>query len=285
MHRSGTSMLAGILQQLNLYIGRDLDNNNESYFFKQINDWLLVQGGANWHNPSPIQYTPDYYKRLMVEIVNHRLNSFYRIGYLGLSKALKYRSIRQFDFNWGWKDPRNTFTADIWHRIFPEAKFIHIYRHPVDVIKSMFKRENEYDFIVKDNPSRTGLKKLFYGYMLPRRKLYYQPFRIFYYRGIFDLWKEYVSTALQVCHGDQDKIIHISYEETLENPSEIIKKVADFVGILPSKEEISQAANKINPQRRLAFLTDKHLMEYYRQIKNDPLVKKLNYDNINNESS
>jgi hypothetical protein len=276
-------MLAGLLQQLNLYIGRDLDSNNESFFFKRINDWLLTQANASWHNPSPIQYAPDYYKKLMVEIVSHRLNSFNRVNYLGFSKTLKHKSIRQLSFNWGWKDPRNTFTIDIWREIFPESKIIHIYRHPVDVVKSMYKREDEFDFIVKDNPSKTGLKKLCYGYKLPTRKLYCQPFKTLDYNGIFDLWKEYVSKALYVCHNNQDKIIHISYEEILKNPLEVLKRVVNFADLSLSEEDICNAANKINPQRRLAFLEDKSLREYYHQIKDDSLVRKLNYDNIQTE--
>ena len=43
----------------------------------------------------------------------------------------------------GWKDPRNTFTLDLWLKLFPNAKIINIMRHPLDVSQSLLVRQNK----------------------------------------------------------------------------------------------------------------------------------------------
>ena len=44
MHRSGTSMITGFLQKLGLFVGEELDDNNESLFFFKLNHWMFKVG-------------------------------------------------------------------------------------------------------------------------------------------------------------------------------------------------------------------------------------------------
>lgn len=54
MHRSGTSLLVKILQELGVFMGMDLEHNSESKFFIEVNEWMLNQAGASWDNPENI---------------------------------------------------------------------------------------------------------------------------------------------------------------------------------------------------------------------------------------
>ena len=52
MHRSGTSMLARLLEELGMFFGAVKDQNNEALFFQGLNEWLLGQCGGRWDNPA-----------------------------------------------------------------------------------------------------------------------------------------------------------------------------------------------------------------------------------------
>ena len=38
MHRSGTSMIAGMLEELGLFMGNHKDRNNEAFLFMKLNE-------------------------------------------------------------------------------------------------------------------------------------------------------------------------------------------------------------------------------------------------------
>ncbi len=63
MHRSGTSCLAGSLQQAGLYLGEVVEQaphkkrgNRESLVIRSLNDRLLEENGGAWDSP-PIEIT------------------------------------------------------------------------------------------------------------------------------------------------------------------------------------------------------------------------------------
>ena len=44
---------------------------------------------------------------------------------------------------WGWKDPRSTLFLDFWNKVAPDTKFLFLYRDPLTVIDSLFRRKGE----------------------------------------------------------------------------------------------------------------------------------------------
>lgn len=48
MHRTGTKIITEMLEELGIFMGADKEQNNESLFFIQLNDWLLKQSSASW---------------------------------------------------------------------------------------------------------------------------------------------------------------------------------------------------------------------------------------------
>jgi len=144
MHRSGTTMLSKILEQLGVFMGWRKEENNEAIFFLKFNDWILKQANATWDNPYNYTLAGEDFKNLMAELADKYIKSIRRLEYLGFKKFLKYKNLKELDFPWGWKDPRNTFTIDIWLKVFPDAKIIHIYRNPIDVAESLRNRALKY---------------------------------------------------------------------------------------------------------------------------------------------
>ena len=273
MHRSGSSLLVKVLQYLGVFMGNDFEENNESMFFNKINDWMLLQAGASWDSPENFNYISNDFKALMVEIVKNRLRTIHLKKYLGSTK----RSIKDLDFAWGWKDPRNTFTIDIWKEIFPEAKIIHIYRNPVDVINSLIKRETS-KITVTGNPTKTGLKKKLFGFKLPQERLFCHSFKSLDKQAAFVMWKEYVEKALKA--GDKNEVLNISYESLIENPVETCNAISTYCKIEMEQENLESLVQGFDQSRKFAFVNEKQLMEFYKTIKEDELVVKLGYGNI-----
>lgn len=270
MHRAGTSLLTKILSQLGVFIGNDIDDNNESLFFCKLNDWAMYQAGATWDNPYNMQFLN---KDFNIEIAKN------------FQKQLKGSSVKKYHSNFkkliaekvffGWKDPRNTFTIDIWHEIFPQTKIIHIYRNPIDIAASLQKREHFFQ-ASRGSQTKSGIKRKFNEKFLINKRIYSQSLRVNDILEGVKLWEQYTSKALSI----KGNIIHISYEELLEKPEEIIKQICDFILLKVDDKILKNITQNIDKTRKFAFLEDAKLVEKYNLIINNELVRKLGYNNI-----
>jgi hypothetical protein len=122
MHRSGTSMLAGSLEQAGLALGNVVtdgtDNrkgNRENRAVMAIHEDLLERSGGSWDNP------PDEVRWCAL---HREVRSF-------------FISVFRDEAIWGFKDPRTLFTVDGWIEALPDAEFVGIFRHPVLVALSL----------------------------------------------------------------------------------------------------------------------------------------------------
>ena len=136
MHRSGTSILALIIEKLGMDLGSDLitadiqnpDGYGEDQNVVQINRSALqrttIQGSrgwkdwgwANWQSAVPISHADDKWRKQAQDYLKQRGQS------------------HQF---WGWKDPRNTLLLEDWLRLEPHSKVIGIYRYPWEIIEAL----------------------------------------------------------------------------------------------------------------------------------------------------
>ena len=139
MHRSGTSMIGRLLEDMGLFVGTRKEDNNEAMFFQRLKEWLMAQCGARWDTPQATQYLWRNGELLtwIDDYIRQLLDGPRAIQFIGLRHYLTTGGITKLHFPWGWKDPRNTFTLPVWLRIFPEAKVICIERHGVDVAQSL----------------------------------------------------------------------------------------------------------------------------------------------------
>src|SRR5262245_52825426 len=150
MHRSGTSMIAQILNQSWLYLGpperllkADATNplgHFEHRGFLEIDRKLLKFFKATWREPPDLQ--PGWQ-------LNPKLASL-RAEAKALAATFNGKS------PWAWKEPRASLFLPFWQEAIPNMKFVICIRNPLEVARSLEKR------------NRTPLKKgmsLWYRYM------------------------------------------------------------------------------------------------------------------------
>ena len=142
-YRSGTRLLAQVLNRLGVFTGADQQADSESVTFMLLNEAILHQCAAFWSEPMPAHFSltqPHLVERLAastLEALDGRLRDY--LGQSGLPSEFRGERARRF----GWKDPRNTFTLPIWRQIFPKLRVVHIIRHGVDVAASLSRRHAE----------------------------------------------------------------------------------------------------------------------------------------------
>lgn len=133
MHRSGTSCLAGCLEELGLSLGavntaapHNKKGNRENPRFWPVHDAVLARVGASWDRPptEPVAWTSAEIADLKAVLAD----------YDDLPRP------------WGVKDPRATVLLDGWFEVVPDLRLIGSIRHPTAVAASLAARN---DFAVE----------------------------------------------------------------------------------------------------------------------------------------
>ena len=132
MHRSGTSLAANVLGEAGLDIGVRGDvglgvgqprGHFEDRDFYNLHEAILAAAGRSCFtaDEASLGEIPPVFEeraRTLVEV----------------------RADRPF---WGWKDPRTCLFLDLWERHLPQARYLFLYRHPVDVALSLWRRNTD----------------------------------------------------------------------------------------------------------------------------------------------
>lgn len=249
MHRSGTSVLTSILDELGLFVGRKLDSNHEATYFLHLNNWLLRQAGATWDRPEVFNdfLSHDDIVAARVQQLEHLLKTPRAIEFLGLKNYLTLGSIKNMSTPWGWKDPRNTFTLPLWLKIFPNAKLLVIHRHGVDVAKSLATRADK----ISQNLSSDVARQSRWLWRLPLSNNSFSRCRNTN-EGLA-LWKSYTQTADR--HADQlgERALVLRYEVFLENPVPHVERVLDFIGMEAERPAIERSVQKLVASRAYSY--------------------------------
>ena len=122
MHRSGTSCLAGSLEQQGLFLGEvntaapwNKRGNRESFTIMDLQGEVLAASGGSWDNPPPVvEWQPEHLERARAVLAEHA------------GQAV-----------WGFKDPRTLLTLDGWRQLVPDIELVGIFRHPLRVAQSL----------------------------------------------------------------------------------------------------------------------------------------------------
>ncbi|WP_280540220.1 sulfotransferase [Chromohalobacter sp. 11-W] len=263
MHRSGTSLLGRLLEQLGLFVGEKKDENNEALFFLELNAWLMSQCGARWDQPEPIS---DLWKEASKTVlsssksyVRELMNSPRAARYLGFRRYLRYRSIPELSVPWGWKDPRNTYTLPFWLEFFPNARVIFIERHGVDVAQSLCVRASR----SVDTTTKRYEQFKPISWVYPKRGGFSDSPRCLSLEGGFSLWESYQYQALdQLENFPENRIFRVRYEELLSDPFYTLKGAASFCGLSVLDERIRMVTRTVNPDRACSYRKNSELLKF-----------------------
>jgi len=134
-------------------------------------------------------------------------------------KAIGKPDARLYD-----KTPQNVYGIFLINAIYPEAKFIHIYRNPLNVVASLME-----------------------GKVMPAHNL----------RGAINSWVESMLLLDQFKKFKPELLLELPYEELTENPDPYLKTILEFVNespeLLPSQnkkthKEKNKYKQKLSPQ-------------------------------------
>jgi hypothetical protein len=129
MHRSGTSCLAGSLQQKGLYLGKvyekndhNVKGNRENPSIAALNDSILEHSGGSWFKPPA------------------------KVSWSRTHERQRDNLISEFESAnvpmWGFKEPRALLTMAFWQKALPRLKLVGTYRHPYLVTQSLQRRDS-----------------------------------------------------------------------------------------------------------------------------------------------
>tara|TARA_R110001583_G_scaffold185149_1_gene345097 strand:+ start:1424 stop:2362 length:939 start_codon:yes stop_codon:yes gene_type:complete len=139
MHRSGTSAVSGLLDELGVFMGKNLfapqENVNEKGFFENakvvnINDLLFDALLGSWDDPLSYNFDltyPDAYSSLE-------------------STTQKFLSKEYASYElWGMKDPRTSLHLPFWDKMITNSNtspcYLMMLRNPLEVVASIVKRD------------------------------------------------------------------------------------------------------------------------------------------------
>ncbi len=225
-HRSGTTATARALELLGLEIGRRLDSHRESKPLQQLHDCLLHCYDASWHHPQKFceaMEKKDAVENCAAEFCLAYERKFSGIfGYPGLAGWWRIRQINRGQ-PWGWKEPRTTLFARPWLRILPDARIVHVLRHPVAVARSI--RQRELRFRAAGDPSIEGLDRLDYCLNLA----------LIYARQGSNARRETVN------------FFDLRFEDLQKNPVEILRQLTAFCRLETGDHLLHRTAATIHP--------------------------------------
>ncbi len=273
MHRSGTSMIAKLLDRLGLFVGAELQEDHESTFFLELNETLFSRVHACWDNPLPMRNFLAYEEAVRLtatalngDLQSRRFRRFFKPP----------QSLAKFDRPWGWKDPRTVFTLPIWLRMFPQARLIYIVRNGVDVAGSLVVRErNLLKKRLDQFEARMAKRSL---RPLLDRVAYKGSARCLTLDGAFELWIEYLRQADENLSGISSPLQSIRFEDFVAEPRKHLKTLAEFCELPRVTEEaIARAAEEVRPGRSMAFASDPVLATFHRRIRENPWMERYGY--------
>lgn len=179
--------MSGVLNLLGFHIGRPAvlmppnEDNPKGYWEHQLltnlNDEILSRLGGNWHTPP--KFSPGWEEAPELEDLRQR------------ARLLIQEEFGPHEF-WSWKDPRNCLLLPFWQPLLPPVRYIVSLRNPVEVAKSLMRRD---------------------GFSLEKS---------------VELWLVHVKSAL--VHSEHHPRLLVWYEDLLAHPDAELRRIGRFLG-------------------------------------------------------
>jgi hypothetical protein len=256
MHRSGTRLLAGLLDRLGVFMGADRQADSESIAFMLINEEILHQCGAFWSEPMSAHFLlsqPEAVEQCAAsarEALAEQLHKY--AGPSGWHLEGSTTDLPTF----GWKDPRNTFTLPVWKHVFPSLRAIHLVRHGVDVAASLARRHAEALRAATGEAAPSALTVIrdhALGVLSSRRGWTIEE--------ALTMWEQYVEKARVECAALGERALELRYEDLLVQPERAVTLIAKFCGV-PMPTQPATLLEGIEPSRAFAYRRDAKLVAF-----------------------
>jgi hypothetical protein len=127
MHRSGTSLVASMVQRAGVHVGDrllDADRRNPRGFFEDVDFYAFHQQALAARGENPYVGCEFVFDPTPAEV----------------DEAARLAASRAHRSLWGFKDPRACLFLEFWRARIPEARFLFLYRHPLEVLASLVRR-------------------------------------------------------------------------------------------------------------------------------------------------
>jgi hypothetical protein len=130
MYRSGTSLVAGLLHRLGVFMGEDFGNNSDPWHhyedqaFVSLNQQLLTSAGGSWRKPPSVQ-------------------ALFRSSHPYNERIQRLLRERFKAPPWGFKDPSTCLTAPLWHShllLWGKPRYVIVWRERERVVASLIQR-------------------------------------------------------------------------------------------------------------------------------------------------
>jgi len=257
MHRSGTSAMAGVLNALGGYSGKDEELlpsnrfNRKGYFERfdviALNETILCENAIN---NIPFLSECDCFRVKMTldgfgwifgawTIINSDLIASKQSIKQIMSIIARIHNTAPQDRPWFLKDPRLALTLPQWQHYLGKSAAIIMIRNPMDITRSLFERE-------KIIPSIS-----------------------------YNLWILYTYSAIASSRNIPSIII--DYDQLIDSSKQTIETIVDFLNSLgwnPQKGSIDSALSFLTPELRhrtnnTSFIPPDRVMNFYHLILNN----------------
>ena len=170
------------------------------------------------------------------------------------------------------KLPVNNFRLPFIDAIFPDALFVHLLRSGLEVARSIEKMALEGLWYGHDDYKWKALED--YAGRSERYRDLPALCDTVRRRGLLE-WRMSVETAIEFFDAlPAERHVSLTYEELLDRPVEVIRRIEEFAGLAPSKTVHSFA--EANLQRRSPKIDVTHLSDVEERLAGD-LMRRLGY--------
>ena len=240
--RSGSSLLAGILERLGVWMGPEEDmikgkhknkyGSYENHAFLKLNHRILFRAKRltfYWNRFSDddgkVEEAVKYYEKDLVKLI--------------------HESEREL---WGFKEAVIIYSLPYFHHHLKNPYYIYLYRDPASVANSQ-RRAGKLKNWIPEIWTEFSYFKPRERFILAMRTLKGAFVKGFPYRNRKFLEKLTANAQERIEAFVKDKkYLKLDLSEIIEQPKETVKKLIDFLEISPTKEQIAAAIDFVKPE-------------------------------------
>ncbi len=164
---------------------------------------------------------------------------------------------------WGWKEPRTCLTLPVWRTIYPEARYVHIVRHPLDVALSLRTRQERKEREASERWSHPECAEMSRNLRLWE---------------LYDGAVRQAKLTTETRRRGEEPALELRYEDLLASPLERLREVAAFAGLTPGEAHLSKAAGTAESGRARRLKDGDPVDEWTAAIRAMPDTKRYGYE-------